>query len=252
MQELLRLLSLVNDPHKFAEMFRQGLSRWSEAVASPSSFMTSPFKPTEQQVIEGLVFYIAMLAITLAFYLLLAVFVGRKDLAAGARSLANAMFGLVFFLLTAMAIHFPFSWLGGQSDFWGTCLAYIYATTPYLPVLAVLMWIMVASIPADLRPYVLSPSTSQQAGALAAQSEETDKFPFYFSCFAAMILMVWNLFRLFQTLSFAHDLSGWSLAGAIVLSMLVTGLIKKLFDPIARLIIGEPQLHEPEAKPAAP
>ena len=251
MNELFRLLSLLQEPHKFAEMFIQGVGKWSLAISAPDRFLAAAFEPSEKQIIESLVFYIAMLTITLFLFLLLAVAVGRKDLAAGAKVLGSAMFSLIFFMILSVAFYFSFWLLGGKSGFWGTCVAYIYSATPYLPILAFLSWMMVSAMPADLRPFALNPGTAELAGRLAVESDETEKFPFYFSMAAYFAVMFIGLFRTFQSLALVHDMGSWQLAGAIILYLLTAGVMKKLFDPITKLIVGEPEVRAEQAPPQA-
>jgi hypothetical protein len=209
------------------------------------------FEPADHQTVEGLVFFIAMFSISFSLYVLLALFVGRKDIAAFIKSLTAAFFGLVFFLIVMMAFYFPFWLFGGKSNFWGTGLAYIYSVGPLIPILALLTWIGVAAMPPYLRPYAFSPNLSVKVGEAAAKDSATQKFPYFVAGLGILILIFWGLFRIFQSVSFVHDLGGWRLAGAAVLSMAIVHVMKKLFDPITSLVVGELDVRATAAAPPA-
>jgi len=162
---------------------------------------------------------------SLLIFGLITFFVERGSFAVKAKMIASGLLGMIFFFVFAMAIHFPFWLLGGKSTFMGTCLAYIYAAAPYVPLLAFANWVMVAGMPSHLRRFALNPATAQIAGQLAGKDSETDKGTFLIGCLLVLGLVMWSLFVTFRTVAFVHDLGGWSLAGAVVLSLVVAGPI---------------------------
>lgn len=221
---------------------RRLFEQWLLSITDPQHSLVP--NPTNEKFMDGLEFYFQLLLVSLLIYGLVALFVERGSLTVKARMLASGLLGMIFFFVVAMAMHFPFWLLGGKSTFLGTCLAYIYASAPYGPLMAFTSWIMVAGMPPDLRRFALNPGTAQAAAQLATNDPETDKFTFFFGALLVWGLMVWNLFVTFRTLAFVHDLGGWALAGAIVLSFVIAVPIGALNKRMSALMFHE----KPEAR----
>ncbi|MEA2811233.1 MAG: hypothetical protein QOJ17_5374 [Rhodospirillaceae bacterium] len=214
---------------------------WLSALDDPYQFLRPAFVPTHDEVAAGAEFYLKLLAVSLAMYVVIALFTGQGSLASKAKMFANGILGIALFLVTAAATHVPFWLLGGKSTFLGTCLTYIYAAGPYGPLMTFATCIMIAGMPAHLRRYAINPATAQRAGALAGQDPETDKITFFTGCFLVLGLMVWTLVVSFRCLGFSHDLSGWPFAIAIVLSLLISIPLGKISQSLVGALMGSPE-----------
>jgi len=100
--------------------------------------------------------------------------------------------------------------------------------------------ILAAGLPRELRKLATDPATAQQAFALAQNNPNTSKGTIALGCAATYGGIGWATFVTFRNLAIVHDLTGWRLAGAILLSLLISvpiGLILKrigtLFAPSA-------------------
>ncbi len=212
---------------------------WLAAFTDPLQFLSSAFTPSSEQVIEALEFYLKVVAASLVIYGLVTVFAERGSLAVKAKMLANGLLGIVFLFVVAMVVHIPFWLLGGKASFLGTLLTYIYAAAPYAPLMAIAQWILVAGMPADLRRYALNPATAQRAGQVASQDPDTDKFTYFLGCLMVLGLLGWSLFVTFRALGYVHDVGGWWLALAIVLSFLIAIPVGVLNRRMASLIYDD-------------
>jgi hypothetical protein len=221
--------------------YDQAFETWVSALTDPYQFLRPAFVPTHAEVAAGAEFYLKLLAVSLAMYVVIVLFAGQDSLASKAKMFANAILGIALFLATAAATHVPFWLLGGKSTFLGTCLTYIYAAGPYGPLMTFATWIMIAGMPAHLRRYAINPATAQRAGALAGQDPETDKITFFTGCFLVLGLMVWTLVVSFRCLGFSHDLSGWPFAIAIVLSLLISIPLGKISQSLVGALMGSPE-----------
>jgi Yip1-like protein len=225
-----------------ARQIQQDVETWLAAISDPQQFLAPAYQPTKEQFVVGLEFYFKIVLVSLIIYALVALFVGRGSVGVRAKMLANALLGLIFFFVVAMAVHLPFWFLNGKASFLGTCLAYIYGGVPYAPFMAIAQWVMVSGMPPSLRKYALNPGTAQEAGQIAGTHPETDKATFFFGSLLALGVMIWSTVSAFRSLSFVHDLGGWSLAGAIVISIILSMPIGAL----AKRMSAIPFEDEPE------
>jgi hypothetical protein len=221
--------------------YDQAFETWVSALADPFQFLRPAFAPTHAEVAAGAEFYLKLLAVSLAMYLVIVLFAGQGSLASKAKMFANAILGIALFLTTAAATHVPFWLLGGKSTFLGTCLTYVYAAGPYGPLMTFATCIMIAGMPARLRRYAINPATAQRAGAIAGQDPETDKITYFIGCFLVLGLMLWSLVVSFRCLGFSHELSGWPFAIAVVLSFLIWIPIGRISQSLVIALIGSPE-----------
>jgi hypothetical protein len=214
MDEILKAFSGIDLPLFF--------EKWMSAIMNPGRFLSQDFVPTDEQLADGLQFYLMVVAVSVLIYGLIAIFVERGSLAIKGRMLANGLLGMISFFVIAMVVHIPLWLLGGKAAFSGTLLTYIYAGTPYGPLVSVGQWVLVSGMPPRLRRYALNPSTAKEAGKIAAQDPETDKITFFAGCFIVLGFTGWAIFLTFRWLSFVHDLHGWRYAFAIILCVLIS------------------------------
>jgi hypothetical protein len=233
MFDLVKLL----DTHQI----QQAVETWLAAIYDPKQFLVPAYQPTKEQFVAGLEFYFKIVVVSLVIYALVTLFVGRGSVGVRAKMLANALLGLIFFFVVAMAVHLPFSFLSGKASFLGTCLAYIYGGVPYAPFMAVAQWVMISGMPPGLRKYALNPGTAQEAGAIAGKHPDTDKGTFFFGSLLAMAIMIWSTVAAFRCLSFVHDLGGWSLAGAIIVSFILSMPIGAVAKRMSAIQFEEPE-----------
>jgi hypothetical protein len=111
--------------------------------------------------------------------------------------------------------------------------------------MAIAQWIMVAGMPSPLRRYAFNPATAREAAQVAARDPETDKLTYFIGVLFSLGLMGWGLYVTFRSLSFVHDVAGWSLAIAIVVSGVILAPISVVNRRMASMIFGAPQ-PEPE------
>jgi hypothetical protein len=226
-------------PNFFQINFPFFFQKWIAAIVNPGQFLSRSFAPTDEQLADGLKFYLAVAAASLFIYGLITIFVERGSLAIKARMLANGLLGIILLFVAAMAAYFPIWLLGGKGSFSGTLLAYIYAGTPYAPLMAVASWIFVAGMPPRLRRYALNPATGQELGQIAAQDPDTDKVTFYIGSLIVTGLVVWSLYLVIRWLSFVQDLGGWRLAVAIILWFAILFPINLIFRRMASLMYDD-------------
>jgi hypothetical protein len=220
---------------------QQDVEAWLAAIADPRQFLAPAYEPSKEQFVDGLEFYFKIVAVSLVIYGLVALFVGRGSVGVKAKIVANAVLGLIFFFVVAMAVHVPFWLLDGKASFLGTCLAYIYGGVPYAPFMAIAQWVMVSGMPPGLRRFALNPATAQEAGQIAGTHADTDKATFFFGSLLALGVMIWSTIVAFRSLSFVHDLGGWSLALAIFLSFIVSIPIGALAKRMGSIPFEEPE-----------
>jgi hypothetical protein len=228
----------------FRDMAEHGLryfKAWRQAVEGPEQFLAQAFDPSEAQLLDGLELYLVMMSVSLLFTAPLALW-QRGNLQDRSKGVANTVLGLLFTGLVAMTWHIAFWLFGGASGFTGTYLAYIYAAAPLVPLLAFSSVLVFAGLPPYLRRFALSPATSRQAVMLAQDDPRTQRGLVALGGLLSFGLMVWSAIALLRALSFVHNLSGWRLVGAIVLSMLLAvpvGAVLRAVSAVLRPEGGE-------------
>jgi hypothetical protein len=227
----------------------QGLfEKWLAAIKDPGQFLNKGFAPTEQQVIDAFKFYLAVISVSLIIFGLISLFVERGPLGIKAKMVANGLLGIISLLVTAAAAYFPFWLLGGKATFSGTLLAYIYASVPYGPLIAIGQWIFVAGMPAHLRPYALNAATSYEAGKIAASHPDADKMTLYTGTLIGLALFLWAFYLAAWALGLVHDVGGWRLAIALILWLVISMPVGAIFNRMAALMYGTPQAAQAAAE----
>jgi Yip1 domain len=224
----------------FVNSLPQYFDLWMSAISDPGHFLKQGFRPTNAEITEGLKFYLAVMAASLIVFGLITIFVEQGSLAIKAKMLANGLLGIVFLFVAAIVIHFPIWLLGGAGTFYGTLLAYIYAGTPYAPLIAIAQWVLVAGMPPRLRRYALNPATAQVAGQVAGQDPETDKVTFFIGSLIVLGLTGWTIYLTFRWLSIVHDMSFWRFAFVIVIWFVISIPVGLIFKRMASLIYDAP------------
>jgi hypothetical protein len=228
-------------PDFFQIDFAPLVERWMSAITNPGRFLRLGFVPTDDELIEGLRFYFTVTAASLIAYGLITLFGKRGSLAIKGRMLAIGVLGIVFLFVTAAISYFPFWLLGGTASFSGTLLAYIYAVGPYGPLLSIGQWVLVAGMPAALRPDALNPATSQDAVKKAAVDPKVDKMTLYIGAVFILGLSVWMIVLMFRWLAFVHDVGGWRFAAAVILWCLISVPVSHVYKSMTLLIYDEPK-----------
>jgi hypothetical protein len=216
------------------------LTNWYSALLNPELFLGEGFDPPRDLVFAGIEFYAKILVVSLLISWIVIYFAERGSSAHKVKVLASAVLGIVFLLVATMAMHVAFWLPGGESKIGGTFLTYIYAMAAYSPIFPICTWIMVAGMPAPLRSYAFNPGTARNAGRLAMQDPQTDKFAFFAGGFLATTLLFWTFFVTFRCLGFVHGLHGWSFFVAIVLSLLLLTGLGRLNNTMVRIMFGDP------------
>jgi hypothetical protein len=211
--------------------------RWRQAVLNPEQFLQPAFQPTEDQLSDGLEFYLIMFIVSFIFVAPLAL-AAKGEVANKTKIAINGALGLLFTGLVAMPWYAAFWLLGGNGSFSGTLLAYIYAATPYLPPTAFCGLIVFAGLPTRLRAYALNPATAQLAMKSAAEDPSTSKGMLGLGSLGTLGLIIWSVIVIFRSFSFVHGVTGWKLAGAILLSMVFAAPVSAVLRKVATLFQG--------------
>lgn len=212
---------------------------WARAISGPSAYLARSFQPTSDQVTEGIGFFLAMIAVSTMFSIA-AGFSQAGSAGDKIKSGANGFLGLFFGAISAIAAHFPFVLFGGKATFSGTYLAYCYAAGPYLPLISFAALIMLSGYPARLRAYAIAPQTAPLAFAAAQQDPETSNLNLYLGAFLLWGVMIWSYVAMIRALSFAHELSGLRLTGAIVVSFVLFAIVGKVLQGVSSLLLPPP------------
>jgi hypothetical protein len=240
--------------HSMAEYVLHFMQTWSMVISNPKHFLAPLFHPQDRQAIDGLEFYFATLAFS---FVLQAPFVlGQKgEFGEKARLAASSVVGLVSSAVIAMAWHFAFSWLGGSATFTGTCLAYVYAGAPYIPLLSLASLITFAALPADLQHYALNPATAQSAIKRGMTDPRTRKGLVVLGSLAFLGIIVCSTVVQLRTMSFVHGVTGWRAVWCIIVSLVLAGVVAPLLKAIASVFNPPPEVVTVEvvsAKPTTP
>jgi hypothetical protein len=233
----------MSDYLQYLQVLPQFLEQWISVLMNPSQFLSKDFAPTNEQFIDGLGFFLKVLLAQVGIFVFLTLFVGPAAHGLKARMIANGLFGVFSLFAAAMVVHIPFWLIGGKASFQGTLLTYIYVAGVYSPLVAVALWIQVAGMPLKLRPYALNPATAQKAGQMAALDPETDKVTYFIGCLITLGLIVWIIFLVFRWLGFVHDLRGWSLAIAVLVSFAFLIPIGLIENRVASMILEPVDVH---------
>ena len=218
--------------HETAEYIVYFLQRWSAAISDPRHFLAPLFHPSDAQTIDALEFYLATL--TFAFALQVPFVLGQKgELGEKARLAASSVVGLVSSAVIAMTWHLSFSLLGGGASFAGTCLAYVYAGAPYIPLISLASLITFAGLPSDLQHFALLPATAEAAMRRSWTDPRTKKGLVGLGSLGFICVMVWSAIVQLRSMSFVHRLTGWRLFWCIVISLVMAAIVTPLLKAIA-------------------
>ena len=221
--------------------FRQVLVTWWAALTDPWQFLSPSYNPNPEQIAAGFEFYVGVFLITMAVLLMTVLACGRGSTGIRAKMLGYGLLGLAMFVVVAIVMHFAFSLLGGKASLAGTCLTYVYAAAPYQPLIAFASWVIASGMPAQLRPYILNPFTSSEAGARAAKHPETDMVTVGLGTLASVGLIIWTLILVFRALRYGHDLDYlWSLA-AFAIGLIVVSVLNRVFMRMSGTLSDVPQ-----------
>ncbi|MFO0928040.1 MAG: YIP1 family protein [Gemmataceae bacterium] len=221
-----------------------GFERWKQALLNPQQFLEVGFQPTEDQLTEGLEFYLMMFVVSFVLFAPLAL-AARGEVATKTKVIINGALGLLFTALVAMTWFAAFWLLGGHSNFTGTLLAYIYSATPYLPPTAFCSLLIFTGLPTELRAYALNPATAQAAMQVAAEDPQTSKGMVALGGLGSLGLMLWSVVVVFRSFGFVHELSGWKFAAAIALSIVVAAPVSSVLRRLSLALQGSTGLDLP-------
>jgi hypothetical protein len=226
-----------------AKEFLEGFKKWREAISDPKHFVQPGFDPTEDQLIEGIEFYLMLFSVSFVFLAPL-VLTSKGETADKSKAAINAAIGLMFTGILAMTWFFAFWLMGGTSTIAGTFVTYIYAAGPYLPLFSALGLLIYTGLPERYRRAAMNPATTQAAMNAAVQDPETSKGPVMLGGCAAVGIMIWSMIVVFRCFSYVHEVNGWKLAGAIVLSLIVSAPVSAVLKKLSALIQGTPGVSE--------
>jgi Yip1 domain len=213
------------DLHSLAVFVLQVSTTWAQAISDPQQFLSPSFQPTDEQITRGLEFYFAMIAVSLLLYAPFVLGSHKSELGDKAGLAASAFVGLFSTALLAMSWHFAFWLLGGASTFSGTYLAYVYAGSPFTPLITFSSLIIFGALPPDLRRYAINPTTAQKGMVRAWADPRTNKILFLLGTLLGLVFIVWSLIVMFRCMSFVQNVGGLGLVGAIVLILLITAVV---------------------------
>lgn len=242
--------SATPTPHlgfDFSEQLVAVAKNWADAISDPVRKVTQA-KPWEEHIGEGLLFFLAMVTVSTLLSAPIA-FQQKGDFGNKVRPAFNAVFGLIMSALVALVWHFPFVWLGGRANFAGSYLAYCYGYSPYMPLIAFAGLILAAGLPRELRKLATNPATVQQAFALAQNHPDTSKGSIALGCGATFLAIGWATFVTFRDLGVVHDLRGSRLAGAVLLSLLISAPVGVVLQRIGTLFVPAPEDSTPAQTP---
>jgi hypothetical protein len=231
--------------HEWVKYILEVLGKWMDAISNPWQFMGQAFQPGSEQVYDGLEFYLTMLLVTFVPYAPVA-FSQKGEMGDKMRVATNAILGLVSSAVLAMTWHFSFWLVGGQASFGGTYLAYVWAVSPYLPLMTLASLVAVAGLPPHLRRYALNPSTAQEALKRVNEDPRTSMGLVAVGSLGALAVLGWSIIMLLRCFCFVHDVSGWRLVGAILLSVVLAAPVGRVLKGLSSLLQSEP-VAEPGA-----
>jgi hypothetical protein len=211
---------------------------WREYIVDPTQKLSAGFEPTEEQLNDGIEFYLVMFVI--AFLLTAPVtFMHKGETIDKLKVAINAALGLLFMGLFSIAWYVAFWVMGGKTGLSGTLLAYIYAASPYLPIYSFCALIMVSGVPRRLQPYVVNPATSKTAMDAAMQDPETSKGLVGIGSLAVLGLIIWCLYVVWSCFSYIHDVTGWRLAGAVGIALLIAIPVNYVLKGVGSIFQGQ-------------
>jgi len=196
------------------------LKTWMQAFSNPEQFLAPGFQPTDNQVVSGMEFYAVLVIVSVLLGAPLVV-AQKGDLADKTRLAANGVFGVLSISLVALTWHISFWVLGGQSNFAGTFLAYVYGAGPYIPLTGLATWIVASAFPKHLLVYWVNPTMAQEGMRRAKDDPGTSTGMVALGCLFTSGIMLWSFIVVMRCFSYAHALSGWRLVGAILLSVVI-------------------------------
>ena len=229
-----------------SDLFKQVLKfieTWIQSISNPKQFLGPDFDPSREVLMDGLEFFLAMLAASII--LSAPVAFAQKDLKV--KAAVNAVVGLLASAAVAIVWHFPFWLLGGKASFSGSYLAYVYASSPYMPIFTFAGLITLAGLPPRLRPLAMNPATAQPAIqlALAENDEQTSKHLVLLGGLLSLAVMIWSFIILFSCFRLVHGLGGWRLAVATVLSFALAIPVSLVFQKLAPILISPDNVVSP-------
>lgn len=208
--------------------------RWFSSISEPKNFLDVAFHPSEQAIFAGIEFYIALLVISLL--LSSPIFLSlRGPYSDKIRLMARGIIGLVSSAIITMTWHFSFWLFDGQATFAGTYLAYVYVWGPYLPLITAISLIIFSGLPASLRVYALNPAMKQEELAKAMNDPETSRGLVGFGTLMIFGITLWVFVLQFRCLSYVHNVFGWKLAGAILVSLILMGPVGMILKRLGTL-----------------
>jgi hypothetical protein len=222
--------------------FVDRFEHWRQAVTNPEQYLKPGFQPTEEQLFNGLDFFFAMLLLSLVIYAPL----GAKkqgDFTDKSKVAINAVLGLLFAGAVANAWYFAFWLLGGTASFSGTFLAYVYAASPFVPIMALASLIIARGLPPHLQHLAVNPKTARDAFKQAKDDPRTSQGMVGLGGIAWWGVLGWSACVLLRCFSFIHEVGGWKFVGAIALSALsvvvIAGLVGPILQWLSRLFGGD-------------
>jgi hypothetical protein len=216
--------------------FIQGLAHsWAQAISAPKSYLQPHFIPGEVLIAEGLKFYLTMLAISMVFYLAIALRHG-SEFGAKVRLAANGVSSLLTTALVAMIWHLPFHWFGGKGSFGGTFLAVVYGSAPYAPITTLLVILMLAGLPERLRHGAMNPTTAGAATQEAMNDPNTSKGTFFSGCLLMFLGVLVSWIVTLNCVAYVQDVHGLKLVVAILLSLILSVPVGFFFQKISAVL----------------
>jgi len=224
------------------------VQNWADAISDPVRKIEKA-RPWDEHIGEGLLFFLAMVTLSTVLSAPIA-FQQRGDFGDKVRPAFSAVFGLMTSAILAASWYFPFVWLGGRGNFAGSYLAYCYGYSTYMPLTAFALLILAAGLPRELRKLATNPATAQKAFALAQNNPETSNGSIALGCGATYLVTLWATFVTFRNLGVVHELRGWRLAGAILLSLLISAPIGLVLKRINTLFLPSVEDSAPVQTPS--
>jgi hypothetical protein len=194
---------------------------WARAISAPKSLLQSHFVPDDVLIANGLRFYLIMLAVSMVFYLAIALRHGT-EFGAKVRLAANGLTSLLTTALVAAIWHLPFHWFGGKGSFGGTFLAIVYGSSPYSPITSLLAMLMLAGLPEQLRDRAMNPATAGMAIQEAFNDPNTSKGTYVFGCMFTWLGLFISWVVTLNCMAYVHDVHGMKLVLAILLSFVLS------------------------------
>jgi hypothetical protein len=163
------------------------------------------------------------------------------------------MMNVIFFSILRYCVDHSAVIAKGKATLAGTFLAYCYSAGPYMPLVNFAVLISLSGYPPKLRPYASNAVAAHQAFLDALQDPETGKFNLYLGSFLTLGIMLVSTYVLFRALIFVHDLHGWRMVGAILISFIIFGIIGLVMKRVSTLFMPPTPPPRPTASvpPAA-